>query len=241
MKPIIKKNLIFILIIGLSFATATTFAKSEKKNPPKTKREAMEKIKAAGGDVHFPPKTKLYKIGSAKIGDTYYHFFCGKLKKGGYMAYVFNNKAQYLGFYKLEFEPTACEGGKKEGSILVSLEDTGDLNDDGDELDAEKIRIKESGPSDNAHINRKLVKFVPAPKKKASSTLITKNKKSTSTKPEFREWTITKTGKEYKVRAIYVDQNFGKVKLRGEATGVESWFPISSLSKEDKEYIKQYK
>jgi len=240
MKSIIKKNLIFILVVGFSFITATTFAKSEKKNPPKTKREVQEKIKAVGGEIHFPAKTKISKIGSAKIGETYYHFFSGKLKKGGYMAYVFNNKAQYLGFYKLKFEPTGCEGGKKEGAILVSLEDSGDLNDNGDDPDAEKIRIKESGPSDNAHINRELVKFVPVPKNKIASTLLTKNKK-VSSKPEFREWIITKAGKEYKVRAIYVDQNFGKVKLRGEASGVETWFPISSISKEDKEYIKQYK
>ena len=59
--------------------------------------------------------------------------------------------------------------------------------------------------------------------------------------PEYREWTITHKNRELTVRAIYVKQTFAKVFLTAEVNGVTKEFDITSLSREDQEYVAQFK
>ncbi len=232
-----KKRLGIIMVGVLLAGIATiTYAKTEreKKNEPKNRNAVLDALKAAG-EKHFPEKMKVRDIGSIKMETTYYHVYSGTLKEGGYRAIVFNNKPEYLGFYFIaEYEPSGYEdGGSKEGYILIDLENGGD---------EERIRIKQDGPADQATIDGVKSYFVKAPEKKVKAFEKPEGEGSgDSLEPVFRNWTITKGVEKLKVRAIYVSQTFGTVTLRSEAAGRENSFPISSISKEDKEYIKQYK
>lgn len=233
------KRKLGIIMIGALLAgtviTACAKTEREKKNEPKNRNAVADALKAAG-EEHFPEKMKVRDIGSIKMENTYYHIYSGTLKEGGYHAIVFDNKPEYLGYYFIaEYEPSGYEdGGSKEGYILI------DLGSGGDE---ERIRIKQDGPVDQATIDGVKSYFVKAPEKKVKAFEKPKEEGGSedSLEPIFREWTIAHDGKKLKVRAIYVSQTFGKVTLRGEATGRENAFPISSISKEDQEYIKLYK
>ena len=232
-----------VLTTGLMLLSVNAAVKKEeKKNPPKNRRTAQEMIKKAGGAKHLPAKIKFSQLGSEKVGETYYHVYVGEMKKEGYYIYVFDNTPRYLGYYKVVNEPIDLEGGKKEGAIIVSLEDSDTFEDSGDSdiPDSEKIRIKEkTGPVGNTKIDNQYVKFVPAPKKKKVSSLVKKDNKDVK-KPIYREWTITKQGTTLKVRAIFIKRIFGSVQLRGEASGNTVWLPVSSISDADKKYIEQY-
>jgi len=244
MKTVMKTVTMMILTTGLMLLSAEADSKKiEKKNPPKNRRVAQEMIKKSGGVKHMPSKIKFSQLGSEKVGETYYHVYVGKTEKKGYYVYVFDNTPRYLGYYKVVNEPIDFVGGKKEGGILISLEDSDTFdnlgNEDSDVPNSEKIRIKEkTGPVDNTKIDNLYIKFIPAPKKKVS-LLVKKDNKAVK-KPVYREWTITKQGKTLKVRAIFLKRVFGNVQLRGEASGNAVWLPTSSISEADKKYIEQY-
>jgi len=228
MKKIFGTIIAGTIIAGMA---TTVVAKSVKKNQPKNTRAAEAAVKEAGGD-HFPAKMKIRKIGSMKVGETYYHIFSGVLKGGGYHAIVFDNVPNYIGYYKLEYTPDNVE----DGAILI---DTGNSDDEGN-TDYERIRISEKGPAPNPRIDGVLCKFVPVPEKKDKK--VTTNKGTADPNaPVFREWAISYKGRVIKVRAVYVSQTFGKVTLRAEASGKENSFAISSLSDADKAYIKTLK
>lgn len=227
-----KKTVGMIMIGALLTNMAATAGDREKKNEPKSRTAVSEAVSAAGAK-HFPEKMKIRSVGSIKMENTYYHVYCGILK-GGYEYHVilFDNKPEYLGYYLTEFEPTGTENGKKEGAVLIDLEDGNEAS----------IRIRQiKGPADMATIDGVKSYFVKAPEKKKVSTLVTKAKEDKGVvKPEFRKWTITKESKKHTVRAIYVSQDFGKVTVRAEASGREVTVPKSMISKEDREYIKQF-
>lgn len=228
-----KKQLNIIMTGLLLAGLATTAAELEDKNEPKNRNAVADTLEALG-EEHFPEKMKIREIGSIKMEKTYYHIYCGTLKKGGYRVIIFNNKPEYLGYYYLaEYEPSGYEdGGKKEGAVLIDL---GNGNE-------EKIRIKQDGPTDQATIDGVKSYFVKAPEKKVKAFEKPKEEGAEGElKPDFREWTITRGSQKLTVRAIYLSQTFGKVKLRAEASGRENDFAISSLSKEDREYIEQFK
>lgn len=223
-----KKTLGMIMIGALAASMATTaVAKREKKNEPESKKAVAAALKAAGAE-HSPEKMKIREVGSVKTDLTYYHVYCGILKGGyEYHVIVFNNKQEYLGYYRTEYEPT----GYEDGAILIDLQDG----------TYEKIRIEDDGPVDNTRIDGVGTKFKKVPEKKKVSTLVTKDKEAKgAVKPEFRNWTITRGSQKLPVRAIYVSQDFGKVTIRAEASGREVSLPKSQVSKEDREYIKQF-
>lgn len=224
------KKILYIMMAGAVMAiSADAASKREDKNEPKDRRAATAAVQAAGAE-HFPEKMKIREIGSIKMEKTYYHVYCGELKRGGYHVIVFDNTPRYLGYYLTEYEPTDLE----EDGIMLSMDD-GEL---------EKIRVKEdTGPVDNTRIDGMATKFIksPVPEKKKVVAEEGSGEAGDLNKPDFREWTITHGTKKIKVRAIYVSQTFGKVTLRGEASGKENAFPISSISDEDKAYIKKYK
>ena len=223
------KKQLNIIVAGLLLAglatSATAKSDHEEKNPPKN-RNAVADILEALGEEHFPEKMKIREIGSVKTDKTYYHVYCGTLNKGGYRVIVFDNKPEYLGYYFIEqYEPS----GYEDGGVLIDV--------GGNE---EKIRIEDKGPVGNTRIDGVSTKFIKAPEKKVKAFEKPKEEGvEGALKPEFREWTIGP--QKLKVRAIYLSQTFGKVKLRAEASGRESEFAISSISKEDREYIKQFK
>ena len=225
------KNQLNIIVTGLLLAglatSATAKSTHEEKNSPKN-RNVVADILEALGEEHFPEKMKIREIGSVKTETTYYHVYCGTLKKGGYRVIVFNNKPEYLGYYYIEqYEPS----GYEDGAVLIDV--------GGNE---EKIRLEDKGPVDNTRIDGVGTKFIKAPEKKVKAFEKPKEEGAEGAlKPEFREWTITLGSQKLKVRAIYVSQTFGKVKLRAEASGKENEFAISSISKVDREYIKQFK
>ncbi len=223
------KKTVGIIMIGALVAGMATPAKAarEKKNEPDSRKAVAEALKAAG-EEHSPEKMKVRDVGSIKTDTTYYHIYCGILKGGyEYHVIVFNNKQEYLGYYLTEYEPT----GYEDGAILIDLQDG----------TYEKIRVEDDGPVDNTRIDGVGTKFKKVPEKKKVSTLVTKAKEAQGTvKPEFRNWTITKGSKKLTVRMIYVSQDFGKVTIRAEASGREITVPKSKISKEDREYIKQF-
>lgn len=209
----------------------------EKKNDP-DKRDVEESLQKLG-ETHFPKGMKTYKLGSLKTEESYYHIFVGELKGGyNYRVIVFDNTPKYVGYYELDRRPTDIEPG----AIIFRIEGSDD----------NQIKFTDkNGPQSNPRIEGRAVKFIEAPQPEKKSTLVTGGEENmdeedstdenAKTKPAFREWTLTIKGKEYKVRAIYVSQTFGKVKLRAEASGAENEFPISSLSKDDQAYIEQFK
>jgi len=227
-----KKTLGMIMVLALAAGIAThVAAKTERKDQPK--RRFVEEALAEVGGVHFPEKMDVKRISSVEVGDTYYHIFEGELDTVGYHIIVFDNYRNYLGYYKSDFPPCNYQ---IENSIAL---DSGTVDQNGKALHYPiPIHVKKGLPP-NIQIAGMPTKFVKAPKKEASET--EKAAGEGGTEPEYRTWTIIHKGKEIPVRAIYIKQGAGKVHLKAEANGVTKPFAISSLSKEDQAYVKQFK
>ncbi len=227
-----KKTLGMIMVLALAAGIAThVAAKTERKDQPK--RRFVEEVLAEVGGVHFPEKMDVKRIASVEVGDTYYHVYEGELDAVGYHIIVFDNYRNYLGYYKSDYAPCNYQ---IESSIVI---DSGTVDDNGEPLYYPiPIDLKKGLPP-NIQIAGMPTKFVKAPKKEGSEA--EKDAGDGGIEPEYRSWTITHKGKEIPVRAIYVKQGAGKVYLKAEANGVTQSFGISSLSKEDQEYVKQFK
>ncbi|MCF7847899.1 MAG: hypothetical protein K9M45_03525 [Kiritimatiellales bacterium] len=226
--------MIFVLAAGIAIDAG------EKKNAPKTS-DVEDALKAAGPE-HFPEKMKVGKVGSVEAGETYYHAYCGEMKKAGYRVIFMDNSGKYLGYYPTEYEPSDYE----EGAILLN---SGSSDDEGN-TDYFTLPVGKDGPADKVRIDGTPVTFVKNPKNdpkaakattpKATGSITTTVVASVPVKPEYREWTITHGGKKIPVRAIYVKMAVGKVFLKAEANGATRPFDLSSLSKEDQSYVKQF-
>jgi len=226
-----KISVVLILVLLLLGISAQA---REKKNVPRDKD--VEAALKDAGPGHFPEDMKIYKVGSIEAGETYYHVFCGQLKKGGYRVIIMDNNGKYLGYYFSEYEPTDYE----EGAVLL---------DDGSS-DYFTLPIGKKGPTDKVYIDGVLTKFVKNPKNtsnaknsvesKTSGTVTAVTTEKKPAKPEYREWTITHHGRKVRVRAIYVKTVVGNVFLKSESNGVTKPFPLSALSKEDQAYVKQF-
>ncbi|MEN8254044.1 MAG: hypothetical protein ABFR33_01105 [Verrucomicrobiota bacterium] len=227
-----KKTLGMIMVLALAAGIAThVAAKSEREDAPR--RRFVEELLAEVGGTHYPEKMDVKKIASIEIGDTYYHVYEGELDAVGYHIIVFDNYRNYLGYYKSDFPPCNYE---IENSIVI---DSGTVDDNGESLYYPiPISLKKGLPA-KIQIAGIPTKFVKAPKKEVSEA--EKAAGDGKIEPEYRIWTITHKGREIPVRAIYIKQSAGKVYLKAEANGVTNPFAISSLSKEDQEYVKQFK
>jgi hypothetical protein len=232
-----KKVLGLIMSIALfTGSTLTAEAKSEKKNPPKNTKAVEEALTKAGGD-HFPEKMKVSKVGPIEVDDTFYHAFCGSLKKAGYRIILFDNQQNYLGYYLSEFEPADYE----EGAVLL---DSGESDEDGNP-DYYYLRIGSKGPSDKVSIDGIPSLFV---KNEAAAAKVAEAKASAVStassepiQPEYREWILINRGKKVPVEAIYVKQGGNKITLKKKSDGRSKDFPLSMLSEADKEYVKTLK
>ena len=227
-----KRILGMIMVLALAAGIATNVAaKSEREDAPK--RRDVEEVLAEVGGTHSPEKMDVKKIASVKVEDTYYHVYEGELDAGGFHIIVFDNYRNYLGYYKSDFAPCNYE---IESSIVI---DSGTIDDNGEPLYYPiPISLKKGLPS-KIQIGGIPTNFVKAPKKEGSEA--EKTAEDDEIKPEYRTWTILHKGKEFPVRAIYIKQSAGKIHLKAEANGVTKPFDISSLSKEDQAYVKQFK
>ena len=242
-----RRILGIILILALAAGMATnTIAKTERKEQPKA-RFVTETLEALG-EPHYPEKIKIKRITSIQVGDTYYHIYEGKLDTVGFHIIVFDNQQNYLGFYKSDFAPCNYE---IENSIVM---DSDEVDDDGNpKYFAIPIDIKKGLPL-KVQLGGTPTKLEKAPEKEGGEEEEAGEggaegegkdpgaaEEEAPVEPEYRDWKITFKGKEMSVRAIYVKQTFAKVTLKAEASGRSNDFDIPALSKEDREYIKQFK
>lgn len=229
-----KRTLGIIMILALATGMATnTLAKAERREQPKA-RFVQETLEALG-EPHYLEKMKVKRIASIPVGDTFYHVFEGKLDTVGYHIIVFDNYLNYLGFYKSDFPPTNEE---KENCISI---DSGDVNDDGDPLFFWIPIDPEKGLPSKLQIGGTPTKLEKGPEIEGKEEGGPKAAKEGEIVPEYRDWTITHKGKKLTVSALYVSQTFAKVTLKAEVNGVIREFDITSISREDREYVAQFK
>ncbi len=233
-----KKTLVIMMLVGLVAGMATHVnAKQERENAPRGKA-VLATLKELG-EPHYVDRMKVHEFCSLEIGDTFFHVYTGELKKMGYHIIFYDNSENYLGFYKIEYEPTDYE----EGAILL---------DSGDGEDFYEIPIGIKGPPDTIRIDGMPVKFIKSPSNTGEGKDGEKAKAATpesataaaeeddTPKPEFRTWTIAFKGKPIQASAIFIKQEKNMVTLKLEANGKEKAFSVYSLSKEDQAYIKQF-
>ena len=237
----IRTAFILVTIAAMGMLTA----EAAKKNDPDKKEvlKLMEEI----GDVHFEERMKVNDLCSLKFEDasgedSFYHIYVGTLKKGGYHVIVYNNVPEYLGFYKVEYEPSDYE----EGTILL---DSGDSDEDGN-TSYFNLPIPDNFKGATVRIDGVPTKFVKNPQleEKAAGSALAKTggipvvPKETSASGEvidYRDWKITMNGKEITVNAIFVKVDKGKVTIKNSKNGREAQIPGSALSDEDKEYVRR--
>lgn len=236
-----KKTLTILMSTTIILGMASSaLAGGEKKNPPRNSKEVEKFLKEAGGE-HFPERMKISNKMSIDVEDTYFHVFSGSLKKGGYHIIIFNNVPEYLGYYASEYEPSDYE----EGTVFL---DSGDSDEDGNPT-YYTVPIGEKGPADKIRIDGIPTKFVKAPgadEKKAVSGIGKVAEGGTAAMEtaeedaiQYRDWKITIQGKERTYNAIFVSVEKGKVSIKDSKRGKIATLPVSALSSEDVEYLKE--
>lgn len=242
-----KKRTGILMMLAVAFGVAVTaHAKTERKEQP-TAREAEEALAAVGGE-HNPEKMKVKRISSVQVGDTFFHIFEGKLDGPGYHIIVFDNYNNYLGYYKSAYPPCNYQ---RDQNIAI---DSGTVDVEGDQLyyfipiSPEKglpAKVEYGGTATQFVKNPNLQQTEKSEGEAGADGIVSGNGgnggDSGKVVPEYREWTIKYKGQELTVRALYISQTFAEVTLKAEASGKEKAFLITDLSKEDREYIKQFK
>jgi len=230
-----NKTLLTTLSMTIAISMASTTWAKVKKNGPRN-NSAVEKALEEASEGHFPEKIKINEIGSVESGNTFYHTYCGTVKKEPYRILIFDNTPTYLGYYPTELEPTDYE----EGAVVL---------DTGDGETYVYLPIPESGPGNKVQLGEGMsaIKFVKNKnlevKKEASSgtkaIAVPKEKSKNGTVIDYREWTISMKGKKIPFRAIFVKREGSTVFLKDEKRGITKDFPVSKLSMEDKKYIQK--
>lgn len=209
---------------------SNTFAADVKKNKPS--RNDVEAMLVEAGGEHFPEGLKLSPVGPVETDSTYYHVWYGTRKKGGYHLIFFDNTPAYLGYYLIALEPV----GYGEGEIYLYLTSASKYTITiGDEGPPEKISITEL--NQQAKFVRPPVKEEPVEEEMVETR--DKGPAKPKRKPEYRAWTITKDRKPLNIEsAIFVKMEDGVVTIKNGKNGRIANVPASSLSPEDKEYLK---
>ena len=230
-------NKTLLTALSMTMATSmvsTTFAKTEKNEPRNT--SAVEKALEEASEGHFPEKIKINEIGSIKAGDTFFHAYCGAVKKEPYRILIFDNTPTYLGYYPTWLEPD----GYEEGAVLLA-------SGDGESYINLPIDVK--GPSKRGIQleNGTMIKFVKNKNLEEKIEVATgtkaiavpKEKSKSGMEIDYREWTISMKGKKIPFRAIFVKREGSRVFLKDEKRGITKDFLVTKLSTGDKNYIKK--
>ncbi|VGO14509.1 hypothetical protein PDESU_03071 [Pontiella desulfatans] len=228
--------------IALSLSSMDAQAKTKKNDPDK--KEVEKILKEVGGE-HYVEKMKISSLCSMEFEDAageelYYHIYNVSLKEGGYRIVFFDNVPNYLGFYASQFEATDYE----EGAVLL---DSGDSDEDGN-TSYFNLAVSDKGPADKTRIDGVPTPFVKNPKLeekgKAAGTggsgalVVPVQKSASGATVEYRDWKITIKGQERTYNAIFVQKSGSNIQIKDSKRGKTATIPISSLSAEDKEYLK---
>ncbi|WP_372795825.1 SHD1 domain-containing protein [Pontiella sp.] len=238
------RKLLTTLICTTIAATGMLSAQAAKKNDP-DKKEVEKLLKEIGGE-HYVERMKIRDFCSMRYEmpdgeDGYWHVLSGQLKEGGYHVIIYNNVPEYLGFYKVDFEPEEYE----EGKIMLN---SGDADEDGNAYYFD-LPIPSKGPAQTVRIDGVPSKFVKNPrleKKEGGGPALAggipavpKEKSASGEVIDYRDWTINMGGKAVTVNAIFVKVERGKVTIKNAKNGREAEIPGSALSDEDKEYVRR--
>lgn len=240
------KRLITTMLMLATLGFSLVQSDAAKKNDPDD-GEVEEILKKIGGE-HFIEDMKVRNYCSLEFEneeteeEVYYHFYVGTLRKGGYHLIVFNNKPEYLGFYKTDYEPSEYN----ETEILLN---SGESDEDGNSY-YYNIAFSIKGPAEKIRIDGTPVSFVKNPnleKEKSTESsgeemvLVVPEKKTSSTGEviDYRDWKITMGGQERIVNAIFEKVDDGKVYIKSSKNGAVAGIPGSALSLEDQEYVKR--
>ncbi len=219
MKTMIRSTARIALVAVV--ATALSAHAGEKKNKPRKVEDILEQI----GGEHWNEDMKVSFVGSVPVGETFYHVFSGYVDPV-YRIIIFDNKPEYLGYYESQYEPT----GTEEEAVTFYVAGV-----------TRKMTLGSGGPAKSTDVAGYNSKFVKAPEKPApAQAAAAKPGTATGVAVEYREWNITLKGRDkpIPVRAIFIQKKGNKVTLKDEKRGVENDFELSTLSKEDLEYLK---
>jgi len=242
-----KKWIFRVIVAGIALNLAAIEAYAAKKNDPDDD-EVEEILKDVGGD-HMVEDMKINDLCSLEFEneetdeEVFYHIYVGTLRKGGYHLIVFDNKPEYLGYYRTNFEP--AEYGEYE--IML---DSGESDEDGNTT-WYTVPFTIKGPADKIRIDGTPVSFIKNPKREdeakkksggndSTKLVVPEKEKSASGEIiDYRDWTITMKGKQITVSAKFEKIEDGKVYIKNAKNGVVAGVPGSALSAEDVEYVKR--
>ncbi len=218
------------IALSLGIVSSTPAADVKKNAPSKSKVEDI--LEEIGGE-HFPEDMKVSFCASVETDTTYYHIFCGTLRKGGYHYIFFDNTPTYLGYYLISYE--YYDYGESE--FYLSLTSDSRIT----------IPMTDAGPPPQLRLGStgETVTFVKAPIKEEPVAEVTTSKSSiggpqrAKKATEYRPWTVTMGGNVIEVEsAIFVEMKDGQVTLKSAKNGQLANVPAKSLSAKDKAYLK---
>lgn len=214
-----NRQLTSSILLILALACQPAFSR-EKKNCPE--ESEVEAALGEAGQIHRNV-TEIRELRSHKTEDTYFHLFSGKVDLN-YRVIVFNNQAQYLGYYDTgDYNPYQYNPQHK---VVVCVDKYGDemVIPIGNMGPWEKVkvtpRISPKGPFDNPRI----ATFTGSARYKAPVV-----------SRETRIWIFGKDDIELKAKLADIDKNM--VYLQNADKGYIVRFNKSFLSSKDKKYI----
>jgi hypothetical protein len=224
----LRKTLTVALVLAVA---ATTWG--AKKNEPD---EPEEILKTVGGK-HYIEDMDINSVGSMEVEneeteeESYFHIYSSYADER-YRVIIFDNTPEYLGYYETNFEPA----GYEEGVVLL---------DAGDGESYFRIPLDYKGPKDSVMIDGLPSAFVKneklEQKRAVEAAKAAQSGSQEELQPEYREFVLIKGGNKIPVEAIYIKQAGNKVTLKRKKDGKRNDFPLNMLSKEDQEYVKQFK
>lgn len=229
MKKLLNLMICFALLASMEAGA------SEKKHMPSTK-EVENILKEIGGE-HYVDRMKIYKIGSFETKDSYIHAFNAVLKNSGFRIIFMDNNGNYIGYYASPIEPINYDNH----AVLL---DSGGSDAAGNPI-YESLPVGEDGLADKVRIAGTPISLVRAQAKEEkpataeNATPVIAPEEAASQGPEYREWTITRGGKTFTVRAVFEKEAAGHVYIKSEVNGVTVPVSLYELSNQDKDYVKQ--
>lgn len=148
------------LLLAVLWSALLSFAAEEKANL--SSGDIRRWILEVGYTQGFPDQIKLWKLGSARVEDTYFHVFVAYLRDNKvYRTMVFANDKRFLGYYETMQEPADLDGAD---IVFDSQYNETDADGDTETIsDSQSATLTKSGPERSVDLNEGTVTFVPAP------------------------------------------------------------------------------